>query len=374
MIIGIDASRANHNRRTGVEEYAFQLIQNLKIIIPEDVRVILYTDKPLQGELAKLPVNWTEKLLHWTPGRLWTQVRLSWEMFWHSPDVLFIPAHVFSLIHPKKTVMTVHDIAAVRFPESYNWFEKWYSVWSAKYAVEKLWQVIVPSEFVKKEILEFFSLPDHGKIKVIPHGFDRNFLDATNILDHSQKENKLKKYNITKPFIVSVGRLEEKKNTVGIIEAFNNLQNSNLKLVLIGKPGYGYEKVQAAIEKSPNQENIIIPGWVSRSDLPGIMSLAEVFVFPSFYEGFGLPVLEAFACGLPVVASEGYCLEEVGGQACLYVDPKDVTSITKSIEKVLNDTVLKQKMVTCGLDYLKNFSWEKSAKETWSLLMKSCDF
>lgn len=368
MIIGIDASRANQNQRTGVEEYAFQLIQNWKTIIPEDVRVILYTDQPLQGELAKLPINWTEKVLRWSPRRLWTQIRLSWEMLWYAPDVLFIPAHVFPIIHPRKTVMTVHDIAAARFPETYNWFERWYSLWSAQYAVKKLWQVIVPSEFVKQEILDVFSLSNNDKIKIIPHGFDKNFIDAKNILDSSQRENKLKKYNISRPFIMSVGRLEDKKNTVGIIEAFAELKNPDLKLVLIGKPGYGYDKVQEAVQKSLNKESIIIPGWVSKSDLPSLMSLAEVFVFPSLYEGFGLPILEAFACGVPVIASQGNCLAEVGGEACIYVDPKDKNSLTKAIEKVLLDPDLKNKMIIHGEDRLKKFSWDKSARETWDIV------
>lgn len=371
MIIGIDASRANQNQKTGVEKYAFQIIQTWKKIIPEDVRVILYTDKPLQGYLASLPDNWTERVLRWGPRRLWTQIRLSWEMLWHAPDVLFIPAHVFPIIHPQKTVMTVHDIAAARFPESYNWFEKWYSLWSAKYAVKNLWKVIVPSEFVKKEILQIFSLVDNNKIFVIPHGYDKDFLDAKNILDYSQKENKLKKYNITQPFVISVGRLEDKKNTRGIIQAFNQLNIPNLKLVLVGKPGYGFEKVKTEIDASFNKQNIIIPGWVSKNDLPALLNMASVFVFPSLYEGFGLPILEAFACEVPVVASAGNCLEEVGGEACLYVDPQNTLLIAKTVEKLLLDQNLKDKLINLGRERLNNFSWDKSAGETWNIIEKS---
>lgn len=368
MIIGIDASRANHNQRTGVEEYAFQIIQNWKKIIPEDVRVILYTDKPLQGELASLPVNWTQKVLKWTPRRLWTQIRLSWEMLWHMPDILFIPAHVFPIIHPKRTVMTVHDIAAVRFSESYNWFERWYSVWSAKFAVRHLWQVIVPSDFVKKEIIQIFSLSEKNNLVVIAHGYDNNFLES---LDYLQKESRLKKYQIQRPFIVSVGRLEEKKNTIGIIKAFEKLKNSDLKLVLIGKTGYGYEKVEKVVENSLNKDKIIIPGWVAKSDLPAILSLASVFVYPSFYEGFGLPVLEAFASQVPVVASGGHCLEEVGGEACLYVNPNNIEEISDCINKIIFNSELKDKMIQMGRERLENFSWKKSAQTTWDIIGKS---
>ena len=143
MIIGIDASRANEEQKTGVGWYAWHVIQELKHLttLPlnhtttrQPLRVVLYTNKPLMGDLAVLPEGWSEKVLQWFPGRLWTQIRLSFEMLVNPPDVLFIPAHVFPIIHPKKTVMTVHDIAAIKFPESYNWFERWYSVWSAKFA------------------------------------------------------------------------------------------------------------------------------------------------------------------------------------------------------------------------------------------------
>jgi len=152
MKIGIDASRANDEKKTGVGWYAYHVIQQMKKQTPRDVEVILYTNKPLRGDLADLPENWKENILRWPPKRLWTQIRLSLEMLVHRVDVLFVPAHVVPIIRPKKTVMTVHDIAALKFPDSYNWFERWYSVWSARVALKKLWRVITPSEFTKREL------------------------------------------------------------------------------------------------------------------------------------------------------------------------------------------------------------------------------
>jgi len=367
MIIGIDASRANNNQRTGVEEYAFQLIQNLKILIPENIRVILYTDKPLQNELAELPMNWTQKVLKWPPKRLWTQFRLSWEMFFNKPDVLFIPAHVAPIIHPQKTVMTIHDIAAVRFPKSYNWFERWYSIWSAKYAMKNLWKIIVPSKFVKTEIISILGTKNQEKIKVIYHGYNKNY---------QEKENNkiiLEKYNLPKAYLISVGRLEEKKNTVGIIQAFEKLKMfsgyEDLNLVLVGKPGFGYQKVKKIIENSLFKKEIIITGWVDEEDLPEIIKNAKIFVFPSFYEGFGLPILEAFTLGVPVIASSNNCLKEIGEQGCLYIDPQNIAEITETIHKLLNDLELRNKLIILGKERLNNFSWKKSAQETCELLL-----
>ncbi|HBU07374.1 MAG TPA: hypothetical protein DEB09_04820 [Candidatus Magasanikbacteria bacterium] len=377
MIIGIDASRANEEKKTGVGWYAYNLIQEFKKITPEDIRVVLYTNKPLQGELAKLPNGWTEKVLNWFPGRLWTQVRLSFEMLINPPDVLFIPAHVFPIIHPNKTVMTVHDIAAIKFPNSYNWFEKWYTLWSAKFAVKHLWCVITPSRFTKKELISECRMQNAecDKIVVVAHGYDKKF----KIEDLRMKiDEVLERYQITKPYLLSIGRLEEKKNTVKIIQAFNliksnNLQSLifNLQLVLVGQPGYGYEKVKETIDNSKFKNDIITPGWVPNDDLPDLMSGAEVFVFPSLYEGFGIPVLEAFSCGTPVLASRGSSLEEVGNDACFYVDPDNTEEIANGILKLIQDKEYRTKNIERGLERVKEFSWETCTKETLDTLLNN---
>lgn len=380
MLVGIDASRANNQEKTGVEWYAFFLIQEFKKIInhkseiiSEPIEVVLYSDRPLEGELADLPANWRSKVLNWPPKRLWTQVRLSWEMLIHPPDVLFIPAHVFPIIHPKKTVMTVHDVAAVKFPESYNWFERWYSLWSAKYAVRKLWKVIVPSEFTKCELLKLetgnWKLGD--KVFAIKHGYNRN----CKVIDDEKKIGEvLEKYGVKKPFIMTIGRLEEKKNTVNMIRAFKKIKQNNnnpqfqvssFQFLLVGKPGHGYEKVAAEIE---NTKDVITPGWVEEADVPYLMNAVEVFVFPSLYEGFGLPVLEAMACGTPVVASKGNSLNEVGWDGPVYVDPQSVEDIAGGILELLENRELRKIKIEKGLERVKEFSWGKCAAETFDVL------
>ncbi|PIZ95031.1 MAG: hypothetical protein COX81_01900 [Candidatus Magasanikbacteria bacterium CG_4_10_14_0_2_um_filter_37_12] len=378
MIIGIDASRANHEYKTGVEWYAYFVIEELKksssnrkgVRDFENLEFVLYTDKPLQGKLAKLPDRWNEKVLRWPPKRFWTQIRMSWEMFRHPPDVLFIPAHVFPIIHPKKTVVTIHDIAATKFPESYNWFERWYSVWSAKFALKKLWKIIVPSHFTKNELTSVFDSQTSADVDVVHHGYDKKYRKIENKIKIGEV---LKKYGIEKPFLMTVGRLEEKKNTWHIIQAFENLRvrspKSEVRLILVGKPGYGYEKVQQAIENSKYKNDIITPGWVDEEDVPYIMNVAEVFVFPSLYEGFGIPILEAMACGTPVVTSCGSSLEEVGEDACVYVDPENIQDIAEAVVKLIENIEYRMSHVEKGIRRAENFSWEKCATETLNILL-----
>ncbi|MFA7314556.1 MAG: glycosyltransferase family 1 protein [Candidatus Magasanikbacteria bacterium] len=372
MKIGIDVSRANNLQKTGVEWYTFYLVQELKKIIPENVEVVLYSAEILQGELANLPKNWTTKVLIWPPKRLWTQLRLSWEMLFYRPDILFIPAHVFPIIHPQKTVMTIHDIAALDFGDSYNAFEKWYSLFSSRQALKKLWKIITPSIFTKQELkrLLFQNFPEE-KIKVVYHGFNQNY---KNIFSTEEKNKVLTKYKIGTNFLLSISRLEHKKNTLGIIKAFeilkNNIDNHDLQLVLVGKQGFGCEEIFQAIEKSVFKNDIILPGWVREEDLTIILSSARVFVFPSFYEGFGLPILQAMSAGIPIVTSRCSSLPEIGREVCLYVDPNNALKIAENINIFLTDEKLRQEKIKLGLLRVKDFSWEKCARETWDLLFK----
>jgi len=385
MTIGIDASRANAKQKTGVEAYAYYLIQALKKSIPTHVRVILYSREPLIGELAVLPKNWESKVLEWPPKKIWTHIRLSIEMCVHAPDILFIPAHVAPLIHPKRTVMTVHDIAAIRFPDTYSRFERWYSVESAKHAVKTLWQVIVPSVFTQKEVVALYQdqlTPKRtagndvkkllGKISVIPHGYDRTIF-FPQIKERQEKIAEIKKiYGITKPYILTIGRLEEKKNTWRIIKAFDQLrkkQGEDMQLVLAGKPGVGYKKVASTIHESIFEADIIETGWVDEAHIPYLLAGATMFFFPSLYEGFGLPVLEAMGVGIPVIASYNNSLEEVGGTAASYVDAQDIEDLAKKMEELLGDTTMQKKMIAEGYLQVAHFSWEACAEKTTRLLL-----
>ncbi|MFH0857273.1 MAG: glycosyltransferase family 1 protein [Candidatus Magasanikbacteria bacterium] len=369
MIIGIDATRATEEQKTGVGWYAFFLIQELKKIIPKEVTVILYTNKPLQGVLKELPENWEEKILSWPPKRLWTQIRLSFEMLFHAPDILFIPAHVFPLIHPKKTIMTVHDIAAKRFPHSYSLFERLYSLWSAKFAGKYLWKVITPSHFTKKELQEVFHFgkKESDKIFVVHLGYD----EAYNREKKTSDVDVLKKYGIVKSYFLSLGRLEEKKNTKESIRAFALWRKRNKKdfqYVCVGGIGFGYDEIQKEKKKNEFSEDILELGWIPPHDLKIIVRYAKVFLFPSLYEGFGIPALEAMASGVPVIATRGQSVEEIGGDALWYAKSTKAEDIAETLQEMSRFEEKRNEKIQKGLERVKQFSWEKMAEETWNIL------
>lgn len=369
MFLAIEASHANKEKRTGVEEYSWQIIQHLKKIIPSDVKVILYSQTPLMPGLADLPANWQSRVLSWPqkmPRRLrkgWTQTRLAWELLRRPPDLFFAPAQIVPIICPKKTVVTIHDSAFVVYPNSYWFMSRWYLKLMNKIIVKKSKKILTPSEFSKNELIKFYNI-DQNKIFVTPLGYDKETYHPG-----TAGPEVLKKFNITKKYILSVGRLENKKNTANIVRAFNLARkNCDCQLVLAGTPGVGYAEVEEAMLQSEYRSDIILTGWAEKNDIAELMRSADVFAFPSRYEGFGIPVLEAMSSGCPVIASRGNSLTEVGDDAVIYVSPDSADEISVAMIKILTDQNLKKQMAEKGLVQAQKFSWQKTAEMTWQVL------
>jgi len=371
MKIGIDASRANKPIKTGVEWYSYHLINALKKI-DSDNRYFLYTDKPLINELAAGPANFQQVLLKWPPKRMWTLIRLSWAMKFgkYQPDVLFVPAHTLPLLNPKKTVVTVHDIGFKRFPEIYKWTARLYHTWSSRFIKKHATQIITISEFSKKEIMDVYKIPAE-KIKVVYLGYndhDYKFI-ADKLAVKDQIQNKFK---IDAPYFLFIGRIEAKKNISRLIEAFSEFKrkhsNDQHKLVLIGQPGFEHEKIKENIIKFKLEQAVIELGWLKSDDCALLMNGADLFVFPSLYEGFGLPVLEAMACGCPVICSNTTSLPEVAGEAAIKFNPENVKVMVKAIEAVVFNLEIKQSLVEQGFEQIKKFSWLKCAQQTLKVL------
>jgi glycosyltransferase involved in cell wall biosynthesis len=377
MIIGIDASRANNDQKTGVEWYAYFVIQELKKIIPAGVEVRLYSREALKGDLASLPPNWQVQVLKWPPRRLWTQLRLSYEMWHNPPDVLFVPAHVLPLICPQRTVMTVHDLGGLRFPAGYSWFEVWYTKWATQWALKRA-KIITPSAISCREIKQIFQA-DSTDISVIPNAYDQKSFQE--ITDQNKINAVLARYKISRPYFLSIGRLEEKKNTRGIIQAFEIFRSRftvgtgpcacpSHRLVLLGKPGFGFDRVQEAINQSQYKSDIILPGWVATADVPCLMAGATAFVFPSFYEGFGIPILEAFASGTPVITSNLASCPEVAGGAGLLVNPHKPAEIAQAMADLADSAELSANLKAQGKEVAKKYSWEATAQGVWRVLQQ----
>lgn len=274
---------------------------------------------------------------------------LKYDLYWQ-PN--FIPNKG---IKAKKIVTTVHDFSFILHKdyhpkERVEYFEKYFFK-----NVSESDAIITGSEFSKKEILERLNFQEQD-VHVIYHGIDHNLFRKDNDLNLN--------FDIPKKFIFSVGSIEPRKNLLGLLKAYSQLDNNiknEYKLVLAGFKGWENKEIMELIEK--NKENIHYLGFISDIELVKVYNLATCFVFPSFYEGFGLPVLEAMACGTPVICSDSSSLPEVGGDTVVYCDPYDIEDIKNKIELVLSNQNLQNEMIKKGLERAKLFSWEKSANE-----------
>jgi len=267
-------------------------------------------------------------------------------------------------IKTKKLITTVHDFSFVLHKEYHpkeriEYIDKYFTK-----NIIKSDMIITGSHFTKNEILQRLDFKEE-QIEVIYHGIDHNLFQV-----YSNEDLKVD-FELPKKFILSVGSIEPRKNLIGLLEAYSKLSleiKKEYKLVIAGFKGWENKEIMALIEK--NQENIHYLGFISDKELSIVYNLASLFVFPSFYEGFGLPVLEAMACGTPVVCSDSSSIPEVGGDAVVYCDPNNTDDISNKIVQVLNDTELQKSMKVSGIKRAKEFTWEKSASQHIKVFQK----
>jgi len=413
MLIGIDASRAFQKERTGIEEYSYQVIKHLRDRLRDESsfakaskekQIILYCN-PAVNDCPdfELPKNWKVKFLR--APIFWTQARLSLEMLFHPVDVLFVPAHTVPLIHParnasrfqkiliwlsaqlcllskeaikthsdaggpKNTIVTIHGLEYEFCPKAYSFWQRFYMRFVIKNSCRWAKRIIAVSESTKKDLVKLYRVPEE-KIEVIYEGisskarllaFQGSTFPFPDYLSGNSSRSKL----LNDKYLLFIGRLEERKNICGIIEAFEILKDKyNLphKLVLAGKFGYGKEKIKNKIEESRYKEDILLTGHISDEKKFELMRKAEVFLFPTFYEGFGLPILEAQSVGTPVVTSNISSMPEISGSSAVLVDPKDPGAIAEAAYKIISDESYRNDIIKKGLVNVKRFSWEKCAEE-----------
>ncbi len=428
MIIGIDATRGNLDYKTGVEWYSYYIIRWLAKIDNKNTYV-LYSNVPLTKGLLDLcskqfsesNENFTDeiydkkgfqilksphnnfkcKVLNWPLKNFWTQGRLSLEMLFKSSeiDVFFTPSHVLPLIFHKNSISTIHDIGFEKYKilyrnDSITTYKKIfrkllnltikiftlnkysaskldYLKWSNRYTLKHSKKIITVSNFTKKELKTYYrNIASDEKINVVHNGYNESlFVKNHNI----EKINEIKqKYGTGEKFIFYIGRIEKKKNIINLINAYAALieKNKNIteRLVLVGMADFGFDEVKYLIRQYDLTNKIIIPGWVEEIDLPVLYNGASLFVFPSKYEGFGIPLLQAMACGVPVAASLIPSISEVVDGAATLFDPDSPQSIAKTIEEVLINKNLSSSLISKGLKRVENFSWEKCAKDTLRII------
>jgi len=376
MIIGIDGNEANVKNRVGTGVYTLELLQQFHHLSLRGAErrgnlfQIFLKEKPL----ADLPLE-TQNFMYkiFGPKKFWTQFALPIKLtVGKKPDVFFSPAHYGPRFSKVPYVVTIHDLSYLRFPELFRKEDLVQLTNWSKYSILKSKAIIVPSKSTKDDILKNYSMePD--KITVIYEGYDKEaFKPQTAAVISAVK----KKYKITGDYIVFVGTLQPRKNIERLIEAFSlvngkwKMVNGGLNLVIVGKKGWMYDQILQKSNELGIEDKVIFTDFVPDNDLPSLISGAKVYVNPSLWEGFGIPVVEAQACGVPVAVSNSSSLPEIVGDSGALFDPTDVNAITSALGNLLTNAKTRSDLVKKGHENLKRFSWEACAEQTLLVLTK----
>ena len=366
MKIGINAQILSPVS-AGVANYTKNLIKGLIELDSENEYHLFGREEYLREFASKnVKLNFTRVLCQKSPLRiLWEQFVLPLRILKKDLNVFHYPDHTLSLLGKVcPTVITIHDLAFLRFPEMFNLSRRIYKSFVIKRSVELADKIITVSEFTKSEAVKLLRVPEE-KIRVIYNGVENSF---HGVGDEKRLEEIRNRYGLRGRLILFVGTLEPRKNIVRLIKAYNFLrgghQGWDVTLVIAGAIGWLYDDIFNTVKSLKLEKEVIFLDYVPREDLVYLYNCSSVVVYPSLYEGFGFPPLEAMACGTPVVVSNTSSLSEVVGDAGVYVDPYDVVDIAHGIEKALTDEELRERLIQKGLERAKSFSWEEMARKT----------
>jgi glycosyltransferase involved in cell wall biosynthesis len=369
MRIGISTSVIQRGK-TGIAQYLFALLRAFLPYASEHqfVLFVLEEDLPLfnfaKGKMQLVPVSETFRPA--VENILWHQTHLPRLAREQHLDVLHVPSYRRLLgRRPCPLVATIHDLAPFRVAKKYDWKRMFYGRVVVRRLAQRQDEIIAISENTARDITEFFGVA-REKISVIHNGLEHDrFFPGSR---EQAKADLAQRHNLQKPFFLYVARLEHPaKNHMRLIAAFNAFKSatrSDWQLVFGGSDWSGAEAIHAAIQQSPVAADIRALGFVANDELPNLYRAADVFIYPSLYEGFGMPPIEAMACGCPVISSTRGSLGEVVGDAAAIVEPEEIVSITNQLIALAADAALRERLRSAGLLQAKQFDWNRTATET----------
>ena len=379
MIIGIDIRMLARGTKSGIEEYIINLLSNM-LRLDNNIKYKLfyngYKKVELEYDFLKLS-NVTLKEFK-IPNRLFDFS----SQYFHYPKIdklldgvdIFFSPHIFSAPVSKncKVITTFHDLSFENHKKFYSTSKNyWHFSMNPKSQAQRSNKIIAVSESTKKDLTKIYKI-ETEKIKVIYSGIGLEY-GIWNM--ESRILEVKKKYNLPENYILYLGTLEPRKNIIGLIKAFEilnskfKIQNSKFKLVIAGSKGWLYEDIFKTVRNSPVKDDIIFTGFIEDKDKSVLYNLADLFVYPSFYEGFGFPPLEAMAAGTPVITSNFSSLPEAVGNAAIMVNPYNLDELAKAMKMILTDEKLRDILIKRGLKQTKKFSWQNCAEETLKFVL-----
>jgi glycosyltransferase involved in cell wall biosynthesis len=364
MTVYIDVSAAVH-RRAGLGRYAESLARALASTHSDRYALFYNRERGIQPLAGLEHLRARTVALGYKPWRMLVWLgqlgRVGFDKLVPDAKLFHATEHLLLPLRTTPTVLTVHDLIFGHLPAHHKPLNRWYLNLTMPLYCRRATHIVAISKWTARDLVSAYGVPQE-KVTVVYEAADPRFhplpLDTVAAVRA--------RYGLPVRYLLFVGTIEPRKNLSRLLVAFEAVYADGLTdgLVIVGKRGWLYDDFFAALEQSPARDRVILPGYVPDDDLPAVYAGAQAFVFPSLYEGFGLPVLEAMACGTPVLASRASSLPEVGGQAAFYFDPTSVEEMADNVRRLLRDNALKEEMQVEGLAQAARFSWEKAAAET----------
>ncbi len=361
MKVGFDAKRA-FNNYTGLGNYSRFIIESLLQFIPEN-EYLFYTPKYPKKNLLPIEASSIRKTHFWWKG-LWRTWLINQDLQKDKVGIFHGLSNEIPIGLKKtniKSIVTIHDLIFLRYPDLYPGIDRFFYEKKFKYACQNADAIIAVSQQTKQDIVDFYKIPE-ANIRVI-------YQDSQDIYKKTSAPEQIlaikQKYHLSKPYLICVSSFSERKNQERLIKAFKLLERKDIELILIGgKSGYS-EKILSA-----NPANVRAIFGVPAEDLPALYQGAIFGVYPSFFEGFGIPIVEALHSGIPVVAATGSCLEEAGGGGALYANPLDISDLADKMALLLGDDLLRKSLVRAGQSHIRQFSGENIARQVNQLYLE----
>jgi glycosyltransferase involved in cell wall biosynthesis len=386
MKIGIDIRCLAEGRRTGVEEYTLNLLDNIFMLDTRDEFILFFNS----FRSSEVDFSWLKKYPNVRLKKFNFPNKILNLLFWYlnwpkidkligGTDIFFMPNIIFGGVSKNvKLVSTIHDLSFERYPETFSWVRRlWHTFINPRKICHHSNKIIAISQSTSQDIVNLYKI-NPNKITVSHNGLAEKF----HIVDRNDANliRVKEKYNLPYKFILYLGTIEPRKNISTIVQAYAQLQKEALssgqneivkyKLVIAGADGWLSEKIFAEIAISDYKKDIVVINFVSEEDKEFVLNLASLFVYPSCFEGFGLPPLEAMACGVPVITSNNSSLPEVVGDATIMIDPDKPAEISQAMQEILTSPELREKLIARGLIQAKKFTWIKPAEDFLKIVNK----
>jgi len=349
MRIAIDASRTTVARITGTERYAVEMIRALIRLNTDHDLTLYFRDTP-PPDLFPPSERVTHKVIPFS--RAWTHLRFAAELWRDRPDLTWVPAHTLPLFFPGRAAVTIHDLGYRFFPQAHPALQRLYLDWTTRFSAARASVVLADSQATADDLTRFYGTPA-AKIRVVYPGVDKPSIGNVAAVRA--------KYGLPPRYFLFLGTLQPRKNIQRIVQAYQKWRaiskDGPTGLVLAGGQGWLYDPAWTA-----GVDGIILPGYIDDADKGALYAGALALVFPSLYEGFGFPILEAMHCNTPVICSNTSSLPELAGEAALKVNPLSVDGIASAMQGFAEDEILTSALLMKGLEQARKFTWEAAAR------------